>query len=138
MRNYLKSDNQTRLKSFSPEFHLDLKLTVYAFLIVIVYHDLCASLYVVVKQGVPQDEVLETLSREIGEAWKPLGRRLKFGEAALKGFHKDNEEYSEKAYQMLLFWKQREGSAATYQVLNDALCHDLVEKTSLAEKFCCK
>lgn len=96
-------------------------------------------MYVAVKPGVPEDEVLEALSRQIGKAWKPLGRRLKFDEAALEGFHKDNEEYSEKAYQMLLFWKQREGlSGATYQVLSDALCHFWVEKTSLAEQFCCK
>ena len=38
---------------------------------------------------------------------------------------------------MLLRWKEKEGSKATFQVLNDALCHHLVQNRDLAEKFCC-
>ena len=38
---------------------------------------------------------------------------------------------------MLMFWKQRDVSGATYQVLYDALCHELVQLKELAEKFCC-
>ena len=37
---------------------------------------------------------------------------------------------------MLLRWKQRKGSAATYQALCDALQHELVKRQDLAEKFC--
>ena len=91
---------------------------------------------IVVKEGTPSDEELETLSQLIAESWKPLGRRLGMNESRLMAFHKDNEEYSEKAYQMLLFWKRREGSAATYQVLHDALCHSLVNRRDLAEEIC--
>ena len=91
---------------------------------------------IVVKEGKPSDEELETLSQLIAEGWKPLGRRLGMDESKLTGFHKGNEEYSEKAYQMLLFWKRREGSAATYQVLHGALCHSLVNRRDLAEDIC--
>ena len=91
---------------------------------------------IIVKGGTPSDEELETLSQLIAEGWKPLGRRLGMNESKLTAFHKDNDEYSEKAYQMLLFWKRREGAAATYQVLHDALCHSLVNRTDLAEEIC--
>ncbi|XP_078366275.1 uncharacterized protein LOC144650461 [Oculina patagonica] len=90
-----------------------------------------------VKEGQPNEEVLEKLSQKIAAGWKPLGRRLKIDEARLTAFHKENEEYSEKAYQMLLHWKRRDGSAATYQVLHDALVHPHVSRRDLAEEICC-
>jgi len=90
-----------------------------------------------IKKGGPSLEELEDLAGCIAEAWKTLGRRLKFDESQLTGFHKENEEYSEKAYKMLLAWKQINASAATYRVLHDALCHNLVRRRDLAEKFCC-
>ena len=31
-------------------------------------------------------------------------------------------------------WRERNGSAATYTVLHDALCHPLVNRTDLAEQ----
>lgn len=37
---------------------------------------------------------------------------------------------------MLLHWKEKNGSAATYQVLSQALQHELVNKLNLAEKYC--
>ena len=36
-------------------------------------------------------------------------------------FDHKNVEYSEKIYKMLLHWKERNGTAATYTVLHDAL-----------------
>ncbi|XP_068708062.1 phosphatidylinositol phosphatase PTPRQ-like [Montipora foliosa] len=48
-----------------------------------------------IKEGTPSDTELEDLSLNIGDAWKHLGRRLRFTEAQLIGFHKQNEEYSE-------------------------------------------
>ena len=89
-----------------------------------------------VKQGTPDDEKLEMIAGYV-QSWKKLGRRLEFEEAQLEAFHKQDEECSEKAYKMLLRWKQRNGSAATYQVLHDALCHSLVDRKDLAEKYCC-
>ena len=73
----------------------------------------------------------------IGDGWKKLGRRLEFDEAMLASFHRENEELSEKAYAMLLAWKRRQGSAATYRVLYEALCNSYVGRKDLAEKICC-
>ena len=70
------------------------------------------------------------------EDWKPLGRRLIFTEAKLTGFDYVWESLREKIYKMLLAWKRKEGSGATYQVLYDALCHELVNCKELAEKYC--
>jgi len=89
-----------------------------------------------VKEGCPTYDELEELSRKI-EFWKPLGRRLKFTDAELTAFHKDNVEWSETAYAMLKAWKEREGSAGSYCVLYEALCHRFVGKRDLAEELCC-
>jgi len=37
---------------------------------------------------------------------------------------------------MLKHWKQEKGSFATYEVLCDALEHELVQHRDLAEQFC--
>ena len=84
----------------------------------------------------PRDDVLEHLSKEVSDNWKTLGRRLKFLEADLLEFDDSHRKISEKAYAMLLTWKQRDGSDATYSVLNQALRDDLVKRKDLAEKFC--
>jgi len=86
--------------------------------------------------GTPSNDELEELSQRIAEAWKPLGRRLKIEEGKLTCFDNENKVYSEKAFKMLLHWKERDGSSATYSVLYDALCHKLVNKKLLAEEFC--
>ena len=88
-------------------------------------------------EGSPTDFVLENLSKKISNDWRTLGRRLNFNEAELKEFDNSHEQMSEKAYAMLLDWKQRDGSAATYSVLNQALCDPLVERKDLAQIFCC-
>ena len=89
------------------------------------------------KEGSPTDVVLENLSKRISNDWRTFGRRLNFNEAELKEFDNSREQISEKAYAMLLTWKQRDGSAATYSVLNQALCDLLVERKDLAQIFCC-
>lgn len=43
---------------------------------------------------------------------------------------------SEKGYSMLKYWKEKKGSAATYQALCGAFEHRLVERQDLAEQFC--
>ena len=89
------------------------------------------------KPGKPSDDELEELSRNLAEKWKNLGRRLKFKEAELTAFDTENKRLGEKAYRMLLAWKEREASAATYQVLYDELCHKSVGLKNLAEDLCC-
>ena len=89
------------------------------------------------KKGTPTNDELDLLSVRIAEKWKPLGRRLKIIEAKLTAFHKENEEYTEKAYKMLLHWKNRDGQDATYSVLYEALCSERVNEKLLAEEICC-
>ena len=88
-------------------------------------------------EGSPPDVVLENLSRKVSDHWRKLGRRLNFNEAELKEFDNSHKQISEKAYAMLLAWKQRDGSVATYSILNQALCDPLVKLKQLAEEFCC-
>ena len=94
-------------------------------------------LSVTVKEGTPEDDDLEGLAEEIVAEWIELGRRLlKNHEANLYAIDKENEKYSDKAYKMLLKWKRAKGSGATFHVLHKALCHRLVNRRDLAEKFC--
>ena len=78
---------------------------------------------------------LERLSRKIADNWKSLARRLGFDEPEITAFDRENGRFARKAYEMLLAWHRRKGSAATYQVLYDALCDDLVECKALAEEL---
>jgi len=90
-----------------------------------------------VKEDSPTNNDLEGLAYEIIDVWKKLGRRLlESDESSLVAIDKENEEYSEKAYQMLLKWKRARGPLATFLVLHDALCHPFVNRRDLAEKFC--
>ena len=74
---------------------------------------------------------------QIIDEWEWLGLRLlESDEALLYAIDRDNDNCSEKAYKMLLKWKAAKGSDATFRVLHDALCHDIVNRRDLAEKFC--
>ena len=90
-----------------------------------------------VKKGRPKDDELEGLAQELPRHWKKLARRLKVKVSAIDSIDKENEEQSERAYKMLLNWKQAEGAKATFSVLYDALCHRYVNRRDLAEEFCC-
>ena len=91
-----------------------------------------------VKDGEPTDLELEYLSLELAEKWETLGRRLEFSQAAIANFDEANKGLAAKAFKMLLAWKQEEGRKATYTVLYNALCHELVKCKRLAEQFCCE
>lgn len=96
------------------------------------------SYLLAVKLGSPTDEDLQDVAGEIGGKWKALGRQLKIQESQLTGFDRDQPDEYEKAYAVLVEWKQRGGSEnATYQILKEALCHALVGRRDLAEEFCC-
>ena len=97
---------------------------------------LSSDIYLV-KDGKPSCEKLQYLARELAGKWKTLGRRLGFNEAVIDDLDQANEELAEKAYKMLIAWKQKVGSEATYKVLYDTLCHELVECKDLAEQYCC-
>ena len=88
------------------------------------------------KSGNPSEYELEELAHDLGDKWEDLGRHLGFTQAALSAFHKENERLVDKPLRMLIDWKRREGSDATYQALSDALCNKFVGLKELAEKFC--
>ena len=94
------------------------------------------TLVISVKAGSPSDDDLVELSLMLAGDWKGLGRILGLGEARIVAFHEENEKLSEKAFAMLRFWKRSMGSYGTYQVLFDALCHELVARRDLAEQIC--
>ena len=87
------------------------------------------------KEGILTDDELEYLSMKI-EYWRPLARRLLFPEETIKAFDIDYVGLREQVFQMLYAWKRRDGSDASYKVLYDALCHPLVNRRDLAERFC--
>ena len=96
---------------------------------------LCCDVFMfLVKHGIPSDGDLEWLSQKL-ERWKTVGRLLKIEESRLTSFDKENDALSEKNFKMLLHWKERNGSAATYMVLHDALCHPSVSRRDLAEQL---
>ena len=80
-----------------------------------------------VKQGVPSDEDLEWLSHKL-ENWEKLRRRLGIDDATFTAFDDDYKKKRKKIYKMLRHWKKK--------VLHDALCHEFVKRTDLAEKLC--
>lgn len=90
-----------------------------------------------IKNGTPEDDDLEGLALEIPQHWKKLARRLEFKVSAIDSIDKKKEEHTEKAYKMLLNWKQAKGKGATFPVLYDALSHPYVGRRDLAEEFCC-
>ena len=94
-------------------------------------------LFFTVKVGCPSEDELEELSIMLSDNWGKFGRRLGFAQARITAFHKENEKLSDKAYAMLMEWKEREGSDGNYKVLYDALCHKLVNCKRIAEKICC-
>ena len=91
----------------------------------------------VVKAGIPSDDDLEWLSLKLADKWDKLGRRLGFDQARIIAYNKENDGLSEKAFKMLMDWKQSKGSAGTYQVLYNALCHQFVNCKRIAEEICC-
>ena len=64
-------------------------------------------------------------------------RRFDIEEPKITAIDRAHGDLSEKAYQMLLHWIQKEGAAATYQILFEALDNDKVNRRDLAQKYCC-
>ena len=94
----------------------------------------CDVFMFLVNQGVPSDEELAWLSVRL-KNWKELGLCLGIEEATLTAFDFDHMSKLDNIYSMLQHWKQKNGSAATYIVLHDALCHQFVNHRDLAERL---
>lgn len=90
-----------------------------------------------VKGGTPTPDDLEHLGSDLGsDVWRALGARLGIKKPTLDEIDDLHRSLSSKGYNMLLRWKEKNGSAATYQILSQALNHELVNKLSLAETYC--
>ena len=89
-----------------------------------------------IRDGTPEPEDLERLSKKMGTSWKSFALILGFEEAEIVEFDYEYKEVAKKAYQMLRRWKERDGTKATYEVLYSALTHNLVQRRDLAEAFC--
>ena len=88
------------------------------------------------KIGVPSEEELLNLSSELGAKWKNLARALGIPEANIEVVEEENRRVVEKSYNLLLLWKQGRGSQASYEALEAGLCHRVVLRRDLAEKYC--
>ena len=72
------------------------------------------------------------------DSWKRLAGRLKIKTPKITAIDNENRELYQKAFKMLLHWKQANGSDATYEDLFRALTDELVNCRELAEKYCCE
>lgn len=90
----------------------------------------------VLKEGVVSDDDLEELSNSISKLWMKLGRRLHVRQEDLDCIDVRWPDLFDKAYRMLLLWKQKNASDATYCFLCQGLCHKFVDRKDLAQEFC--
>ncbi|XP_071848887.1 uncharacterized protein [Apostichopus japonicus] len=68
-----------------------------------------------------REGILRDLSGKIPNKWKDVGRNLGLVDSELSILKNDNLKLKETVYQMLLTWKERKGSGATYRELGEAL-----------------
>ena len=66
---------------------------------------------------------------------RSLGRQLDIKEPVLEALDENHKEFTEKPYQMLLYWKKGEDKKATYAVFYMALCHPFIARTDLANNI---
>ena len=89
-----------------------------------------------IRDGTPEPDDLERLSKMLANKWQAVARRLKFKQGEIEAFDEQNKQLADKAFKMLCEWKSRDGLEATYKVLYNALSHELVQRKDLAQEFC--
>ena len=103
------------------------------------YDAICSSFIFfpfLIKRGTPKNEELQKLGKKIGVKWDTLGRRLGVEEPELENIEQRHKDLEKRGYAMLMHWKQKNGSEATYQILIAALQDDRVQCKDLAEEIC--
>lgn len=83
----------------------------------------------------PSEDELHDLAKDIIVIWKHLGRKLGVSDSKIEEISRDHINYQgicEKAYQMLLFWKESTTNAS-YCSLAEALTK--LGKRNLAQKY---
>ena len=86
----------------------------------------------------PTDEMLRDLSQDITSFWKTLGHKLKVPNTKIDEIQADNVQYPsvrEKAFQMLMAWKELRFDVATIKELSRAL--KALGKNRTEMKYCC-
>ena len=90
------------------------------------------------KPGVPKDIELHHLANDVSSFWKKLGRELGVEESKLSQLELNfQQDAYERAYQMLLHWRETRNDQATYQILYNALTSTVVGRNDLGKKYCC-
>ena len=85
----------------------------------------------------PNEKDLQALAKDIITDWKSLGRELEISHKEIMKIHKDNINYDdieEKAFAMLVRWKELKAENATYGTLKAALVD--MGLVSTAQKYC--
>ena len=85
----------------------------------------------------PSEKELNDLSKDIITNWKSLGRELGVKHKDIMKIHKDNINYDdldEKAFAMLMKWKEEKGDMAIFRILSKALTN--IGLVSTAQKHC--
>ena len=85
------------------------------------------------KHGPPSDAELLQLSSYIAAKWNAIGILLRFSSYQLGSIGTNAEN---KAYQMLLDWKNSTSTLSHYEDLYNALCDEKVLLNNIAKKFC--
>ena len=75
------------------------------------------------------------MGRDIGNKWRILGECLEV-EEELDSIDDGYKNLSDKGFQMLKHWTQKNGSSATYRVLSGALEDELLARKDLSQKYC--
>lgn len=69
------------------------------------------------------EALFSEINQDIGASWRKLGRHMLKKEYLLNNIDEDFNGVSEKAYQVLLKWKEDNGASATPQALFRAILH---------------
>ena len=92
-----------------------------------------------IKEGTVTDDKLLDLARDVVTFWKNLGRELQIPEARLDEIDIDYQGQGvvEKAYQMLLSWRDKCYPSTTFRCIYDVLSNQRLNRRDLAIKHCC-
>ena len=92
-----------------------------------------------IKEGTVTDDKLLDLARDVVKFWKNLGRELQIPEARLDEIDIDYQGQGvvEKAYQMLLSWRDKCYPSNTFRCIYDVLSNQRLNCRELAIKHCC-
>ena len=84
----------------------------------------------------PTNPEIAALARYIVEIWKRLGRALGIEEAVIAEIRLNEVNVYERAFMMLIRWRQQMGAQANYEALAQALGCEEIRRADLIQRFC--